>query len=340
MESHARLVPCLWYYAAVMSSRSCLWATALALYSLTTSTVFCGYPYKEAYPPEEHAVMLQFQEALRGSQWNMALALCSERVNVEAAKYKSLEVFFHDIVPVAQIVQAQTFDPRGYTGKPGSGLPLKADRFAKLDYVIQILEPGVKWNWNTVLHDGRWVIDFETCPLRDFIAHETARNEWLAKDTRDVGLNSAIADTVITKVKTHITPLNGFVVGQPMLLRLELINGCDFDLLYDATIVRVYGKLLVKTQDGRNVECTVGPVQTTVNYERVKAGETAVLFDNFDVSEHYNLKTIGRYSVQFDGFIHIGLPRPKGSSNAEFPMWETSRAFPSNVIELQVKAAP
>jgi hypothetical protein len=326
-----------------MSSKICQWATALAIFSLTATTALGGHPLKETYPPEERVVMLQFQEALRASKWDAALQLCSEQVKAEAAKYKSLEIFFQDVVPVTQMVQMQTFHLRGGASKPGGGgLPVKADLYAKLLYAVQTSEPGVEWTWNTTLVNGRWLIDFGTCPLRDFIAHEIARHEWLAKDVRDVCLNSAVADAVITKVTTRITVLNTFVVGSPMLLRLELINGCDFDLVYDPVLVRIYGHMIVTTEDGRGVESTVGPVQTGVHYERVKSGETTVLFDNFDLSQHYNLNKPGRYKLQFSGFIHVGIPRPDRSDNDELPMWEASnsKSFPSNVIEIQVKAGP
>src|SRR5205814_5580896 len=135
--------------------------------------------------------------------------------------------------------------------------------------------------------------------LADVIESEIARLKQESEDTRR---SRAVADHAITRVKTQLTSLNkSYTVGQPMLFRLELVNECDFALVYTAGRVAVDGCLNISDANGRPVIFTGRPVQTAIRYKRIESGNAVVLFDNLDLGRLYDLSKPGRYRVRFSG---------------------------------------
>jgi len=297
------------------------------------------------YPPEEHAVMAQFQQALRERQWGKALSLCSDRVRAYMAGYATPEAFFNAVVPVPQIVDMKSFPVWTYQTRGSRDITQpKPEQFVLLGHFVRLPrdkpEPEVSWEWKTYKPENRWIIDFDLKPLWEVIETETKR---LTREAEDARRSRAVADHVITRAKTRLTALTKeCVVGLPMLFRLELVNECDFDLAYDASRVAVTASLRVTDADGQPAPCTLGPVQTTTHYQRIKAGETAVLFDNLDLGKSYDLHKPGRYKVQFSGqALTVGIPEPKRPGpNYESPIHATSKPLPSNFVEIEFRAAP
>src|SRR5204863_7838336 len=121
----------------------------------------------------------------------------------------------------------------------------RTDEFVRLTHFVRIPQqppsPDVSWVWTISKHDSRWIIDFEPKALSGLIESEIARLKQEREDTRR---SRAVADHAITRVKTQLTSLNkSYTVGQPMLFRLELVNECDFALVYTAGRVAVDGCL-------------------------------------------------------------------------------------------------
>src|SRR5436309_1183892 len=92
--------------------------TILVSAILSCCNSFAGRPSGEplALPVEEQKVVFAFQRALKDEQWHQALALCSERVQNAAAKYRSAEVFFKDVVPISQILEKKSFGAFSFAG--------------------------------------------------------------------------------------------------------------------------------------------------------------------------------------------------------------------------------
>ncbi len=330
--------------AASTQTSDSLLTLILVLCVMTTAITHAQKGGHVEYPPEENVVILEFQQALRVHQWDKALSLCSDRVRASAAVYVSAEAFFNAVVPVQQIVGQKSFGSWTYQTKRGADITdLKPKDFLMLGHFVRLPnkepDPEVSWTWTAYKLGDRWIIDFDLKPLWEVIDQETAR---LKKEAEDARRSAAIGNHVITRVKTRLTSVSQkYVVGQPMLFRLELINECDFDLVYDATRTAFYS-MLVTDASGQSVPYIRGPVQTAIHYMRIKAGETAVLFDKLDLGKDYDLSKPGRYKVKFNGReLMIGLPLPKrpGQDN-EWPTHSTTKLFPSNIVEIHVGTEP
>ena len=99
-----------------------------------------------------------------------------------------------------------------------------------------------------------------------------------------------------------MTPVSReFVVGRPMLFRLELVNEGKVELFYDRQQVAVNSSMTITDEKGERVSYTFGPEQTAGRYQKIKAGSSAILFDNLDISSQYDLNKAGKYKVRFNG---------------------------------------
>ena len=153
-------------------------------------------------------------------------------------------------------------------------------------------------------------------------------------------------------VKTHITPVSErFVIGKPMLLRVELLNLGKSSLYYRN--VGVAGVVLsVRNPSWQYLPANVAPFRGQVGFGgsegELSAGETKVLAEEIDVTHRVSVVVPGRYTVQFaGGDLRVGtrIPSPpKLPGDPSVPSWSMDRkqfvparmSFPSNILEIEV----
>ena len=110
-------------------------------------------------------------------------------------------------------------------------------------------------------------------------------------------------------------------VGNPILMRLEMHNSSDAPIEYDPQQVAVNDSLKVTGPAGDSVRYIAGPMQTSGGIRKIEPGETATLFDNFDLVSQYLIDAEGTYRIQFRG-------RRGGFTQMVFP--------PSNMVSVDV----
>jgi hypothetical protein len=121
-------------------------------------------------------------------------------------------------------------------------------------------------------------------------------------------------------IEIHLTALSKeFVVGQPMLFRVEMTN-VSKSSIRDMAIssVMVNDPMIVIGPNGNNIKYVDTSYQTGVREEEIKPGETRILADRYDVDSQYRITEAGRYTFQFNGFVTPGIR-------------------PSNIVEMVVK---
>ncbi len=260
---------------------------------------------------ESKAVMFQFQKALKNSDWDKALGLCSENVKSKAGNYDSLEVFFGDIVPIDEIVLLSRFQTSG--GRYNrQGQRIEYHCFLRIPTAGS--EKMVGWIWMIVKSDRGWVIDFETMPLKEWIEKETLRL------TREAKRAKERLERLRKGIDVHLTALSKeFVIGQPMLFRVEMINISESSIKHMITSsAMVNDSMLIKGPGGNMIPYVDTSYQTMAQDKEIESGEIIILTDKYDVTTQYCIVVPGRYTFQFNGFKHYGIN-------------------PSNIVEIDVK---
>jgi len=282
--------------------------------------------------------MDQFIQALKESAWERALSCCSEKVRAEAKKYESAEMFFKAVVPIETVVtQSRKFWFTRVKGASG-------DFSCRFDWSFRTAEPNMEhttsWSAYILKTDAGWVVDFRTMPLKEWIvryAEQYKKSEEKAKE-REAMRKAFEPRLKRIQARTFLIPVSRkFVIGQPMLFRLELINEGKEEFLYDHQQVAVNGSLTITDGNGKSVPYIAGPVQTSGAYKPIKPGESVVLFDKLDIARQYDIIRAGRYKVQFNGRglkTAIDIEGEKSSFN----MLGLRRNFPSNAVEIKVIA--
>jgi hypothetical protein len=301
------------------------------------------------FPPPARAVMEGFHNALQNSAWDRALSLCSPAVREKARQYDSALDFFEDVVPIEYLKTPDR--PSQIRESQYYGAFATVIRFRSHTAVGQVLE----WRWGvertTKSADGTnggkgdgWTIAFDTIPLRKWIAQEVLQQQARLDDHR--ARFKAIKPS-LEKLKTRLVPLNDkFLIGKPMLFRLELINDGPVDLSYDRQQVDVNDPLIVTGENGKRVRYIGEECQTAGAFQPIRAGRTVVLFDKLDIARQYQINKPGRYDVQFSGGgLFIGdLPKDPGPGSERWhsipegamPKVGACRAYPSNVVRIDV----
>lgn len=332
MKTHVRFLNTLY--------RVALWTGCMGIVLSGIPSAYAGKGEGRIKPPAEaQALLSRFQQTLRDSQWDKALSLCSDRVRAGACSYPSAEMLFQDVVPVKAVVALDSFPMSSYTIIADPAGQPESDRLTRIGQFVQISQaeprPAIDWCWTLFRLDTRWIMDFDPMPLSDVKERETQR---LRKAAADL----ALVDHVVTGVTTRLTPLNQtYTVGQPTLLRLELTNGSDLDLVYEHSQVALNDPLIVTDARGERIPYAAGPVQTTLRLGRVHKGGTVVLFDGLDLGRQYGVTQTGRYKVQFSGKgLTVGIAALGGQQSPEdWPSHTSSKSFPSNVVEIEVQPA-
>jgi hypothetical protein len=121
-----------------------------------------------------------------------------------------------------------------------------------------------------------------------------------------------------------------------------LRNGTEEDIEYPDCRPLCY-PLVIKDRWGREVRYTGGGQSILQGSERVRAGESLVLLESYDITREYDLKSRGKYKVQFGAELEIAEPRSEtaeprsegGDDPASWGAYVTKR-FPSNTVEIEV----
>jgi len=284
-------------------------------------------------PQEALAVMSGFRQALAESRWDKALSLCSERVRERARSYDSVEQFFRAVVPVAAVVQKSKilrhYGKSYYPNKVGGGLYFAVQEQAD--------EPVEKLWWQVSVRkkDSKWFIHFDTTPIKRQLERMRAGRLRAEARRRERQAKRAAARARLkdVRVRTILTAAGKtFVLGEPMLFRLELVNEGTVTVFYDHQQVAVNGSMIIRDQRGHRVPYIAGPYQTSGEFRPLKPRESVVLFDNFDITSQYYIDAPGRYSIQFNGEgLMIGL----GPEDGLEPLISVG-FVPSNVVEIEV----
>lgn len=255
-------------------------------------------------------VARQFLDALRQSDWDRALSLCSPAVKAKALRAAGTEVFLRQYVPAEKLAAVSQFQPRGYGSRDGKATEVSAE----VDIDVPNVQWPVRWNWKLIRADSSWLVDFELVPVDQFVQKELIKREFLPDGAR----RGEMSKRDLTYILTPIT--SEFVIGQPMLLSLQMRNDGNTPAGYRHTPVTVNDPMLVTGPDGETVPYVDTSYQTMVYPDAILPGETISLADKYDVTSQYRIVRPGRYRFQFSGTHHGGKP--------------------SNIVEVDVKPGP
>jgi hypothetical protein len=233
-------------------------------------------------------LFLRFQDALAGERWAEALGLCSERVRSKAAESSSTAAFFKDSVPI-DLLLAQDF---GCWSCSTNGYGLFVTVSPPRD------QPVLQWNWRIAPSNGVWLVDFLPMKLDEYLARKKAAKEERERKSAEV---RARVQSQVPDVQVRLVPVSErFVVGSPMLLRLELVNHEKTPVHYMAWGLG-HHPLKVVDPSGKPLSFSMQSAQIGAAQSQVAEEGTKVLADRVDLQKHYPIKTPGRYTVQFGG---------------------------------------
>jgi hypothetical protein len=291
-------------------------------------------------PPQRHPpgrrqanmLMLRFQDALADGRWDEALSFCSARVRAKAAEWPTLKDFFTDTMPIEHVL-AQDF-----------GCWSCATNFYGL--FVTLSEPGAEprldWHWGLMPTENGWVVDYPPARLTDYIVNKKAA--LVERDNRIQEVRQSLAPKT-QKVTTRLTPVTErFVIGSPMLFRLELVNSGAASVHYMDMGVR-YKPLTVLDKNKQSIPYVAQPMQIMVTKAELAAGASVLLADKIDINAGAEIPSPGTYLVQFDSSdLQIGQPVPAQEMGrfgetlplTVFDFLAATNKFPSNIIEIQV----
>jgi len=278
---------------------------------------------------ESLSVMHQFQQGLKECEWEKALSYCSESVITKAKEYESIEAFFRNVVPVKQLVQTKSFHLWRWQG-------LREEEQTSFGCSMRLREPDIKptirWKWTVNKTEAGWLIDFEPIPLELWIEQETLRKKRQSEEY--VGQRKAL-EQKLKDVEIRLSPVSDtFILGQPLLFRLELINDGELELGY----INVNNSMIITDEHGDRIPRTEDENLIFGASHSIKPGERDVLFDNFDIATQYAITTPGKYKVQFSGKgIQIWERiEEHGDAGHYGKVTMTDMRIPSNVVEIEI----
>lgn len=271
--------------------------TKFTAYSINSYVSVCGHA---------DTVLYRFQRALKDSNWERALSLCSKSVRTKAKECESAEAFFKVFMPLEQITALSGFPIRGRSRRAG--------KIVSLSFFLQLEAPEaewpIRWKCSVVKESGHWLVDFKTLPVSTLIKKELLRRKLQDEDgkTRIEKLKKGIEFNLIPVTEE-------FVIGQPMLFRIEMTNVIDTPILYTAAAsssVVVNDPMTITGPNGKIIKYVDTSYQIVVWPDVILPDETIVLVDNYDVVRQYYITKPGRYIFQFKGW-----PRDIKPSNTE-----------------------
>lgn len=96
------------------------------------------------------------------------------------------------------------------------------------------------------------------------------------------------------------------VIGQPIVVKLELRNSGAAVARFDSQQAAVNNSLTVRDAQGQVTPFIARPYQTLGGETPLQPNETKVIFDKLDVASQYLIDRPGKYTLQFKG--RNGLP--------------------------------
>jgi hypothetical protein len=231
-----------------------------------------------------------FQQALRDSDWTRALSFCSPSVQAKAKEAESPEAFFRRCVPIEGIV-ARTFKPHWFSSRGGRTVAI-SDRVDLSG--PQENQAPIEWEWKLLKVGSIWQVDIDAMPLDRYTEKEQVKREAQGRTrlTAREGTDRAI--------KYVLSPVGSeFVIGRPMLFRLEMKNEGATAIAFRRTSVSVNDPMRVIDPDGKELPYVDTSYQTTVRTDAILAGEAIVLEDKYDVASQYRIVHPGRHQFQF-----------------------------------------
>lgn len=261
--------------------------TKFTRYSINSYVDLCGWA---------DAVLYRFQLALKESDWERALSLCTKPVRTKAKEHESTEAFFTAFMPIEQITDLSGFPVNSYSSRAG--------KITSLSFYLRLEEPEAKWpiSWecSVVKEYGHWLVDFKTLPVKILIKKELLRRELEKEDgeTRRAKFDRGIEFRLIPLTEE-------FEVGLPMLFRIEMVNVGEEPILYRATgptAVVANDRMIITGPNGKAIKYVDTSYQIAVWPGVILPDETIVLVDNYDVVRQYDITRPGRYTFQFKGW--------------------------------------
>jgi len=275
---------------------------------------------------------LRLQDALAAEQWQEALGFCSERVRMQAAGWPSAKDFFNQTMPIEHVL-AQTF------GCWSCGANLYG-------LFVTLSEPGaeprIDWYWGLLPTAAGWVVDYPPVKLEEYVVKRRAALH--ERDERIKQIREAL-EPKARAVRTRLSAVSDrFVIGSPMLFRLELENSGPTSVHYLNKGIQ-YKPLAVRTEKNQPVAYVPKPAQIAVAKAELFARSSVVLAEKIDINPGHEINKPGKYFVQFDSTdLEIGQPVPtqetgrfgENLSMSFFDFLPVTNKFPSNVVEIEV----
>jgi len=244
-------------------------------------------------------------QALKDCDWEKALSLCSEKVRKKAKEGNSAEAFFKSVVPIEQLVSISEFRVRSTHSRGG-----KVIRYG-YDVVVWAGDKDLayEWEWSLMRTRAGWVIDFKPHPLQVCMKHCLMRYE------RKPGERYTTREQLRNGVEVRLLAVSKeFVIGEPMLFRIELANVSNYTIEYPCTSWVANNPMVVKGPNGVDIPYMAGGAQVAFWSDFIEPGETIELVDSYDVSSQYDITRPGRYTFQFK-----------------------CRIKPSNIVQIEIK---
>ena len=291
-------------------------------------------PYPQEYR-DANMLMLHFQNALAAKKWAEALGLCSDRVRAKANEWSEPADFFRQTIPI-EVVLAQSF---GCWSCSTQAYGLVVNLTAPNE------TPVIQWFWAIVATNGSWVVDYPPVKLDEYVIKKKAalneRDEEIARIRREL-------EPKIKSLKIKLTAASGrFVIGSPMLFKVELFNSGKETVEYQDGGVRFH-PLKVLNEQKEPVAYHEQPAQIPVNAQKIAPDSSAVLAAGIDLAEWYSITKPGRYFVEFDGSdleigkqMQIPISGPGLFGENETAWWphdfiSSTTKLRSNTVEIEI----
>ncbi|UCD50401.1 MAG: hypothetical protein JSW27_23115 [Phycisphaerales bacterium] len=239
-------------------------------------------------------VARRFQEALRDSDWDGAVSLCSQVVRDEARRHDSVEAFFRGTVPIKRVVK-RAFNPHQSSSRDGKLMRMSDEVYLDVGDDVR----PARWTWALVRTGPTWRVDFEPIPLERIIQKERVKREFQEGGAKT---DKQTFERAIRYVLISIG--DEFVLGQSMRFRLEMRNVGDVPIAFYRSEVMVNDPMVVTDPNGRTLPYADTDYQTDMGPDAILPGETIVLADAYDVTTQYRILRPGPYTFQFK--LHNG----------------------------------
>jgi hypothetical protein len=205
----------------------------------------------------------------------------------------------------------------------------------------------LQWFWAIGLTNQTWVVDYPPVKLEEYVLKRKAIIEERERKTEELRASLAAA---LKDLRVNLIPVSEeFIIGAPMLFRLELVNAGRTTVNYQNAGIAHF-PLLVFDKNGPLISSQT-LAQIAVPPQQLGPGESTFVADQIDLRKHYTITKPGQYVVQFSGeHLQIGhpisgvRPGPFGEQQIERNALGTSffsltNRLPSSPVKIKVRAA-